>query len=225
MSALHVAAECGHNIVCDALLAHKAFVNSKSRVGLTPLHLAALKGHTDLVRSLIATHHAAIDSLTLRKETPLHLAAGAGQLQVCGLLIELGADLEATDELGQKVIHLAAQQNHSEVIKLFLKHQPSLVSTANKVCVAHFVFLSFQCASTNVDNISLFVPSSSFVYVLSQLCSCWWLLLLFLLVLSSGGFATRFKWNFTSYIMRIFWEFYVHKGIFSTFGENFEILR
>ena len=65
MSALHLAAESGHNIVCDALLAHKAFVNNKSRVGLTPLHLAALKGYADLVRSLVSTHHATIDSLTL----------------------------------------------------------------------------------------------------------------------------------------------------------------
>ena len=65
MSALHLAAEQGHNIVCDALLASKAFVNSKSRVGLTPLHLAALKGYTELVRSLVTTHKATIDSLTL----------------------------------------------------------------------------------------------------------------------------------------------------------------
>lgn len=65
MSALHLAAEYGHNVVCDALLAHKAFVNNKSRVGLTPLHLAALKGYTELVRSLVSIHHATIDSLTL----------------------------------------------------------------------------------------------------------------------------------------------------------------
>lgn len=60
------------------------------------------------------------------------MAAGSGQLDVCSLLLELGADLEATDEFGQKAIHLAAQQNHSEVVELFLRHRPALVSTANK---------------------------------------------------------------------------------------------
>lgn len=67
MSALHLAAEAGHGAVCDALLAHNAFVNSKSRVGLTPIHLAALKGFTELVRSLVSIHHATIDALTLVK--------------------------------------------------------------------------------------------------------------------------------------------------------------
>ncbi len=65
MSALHLASESGHGPVCDALLAHNAFVNSKSRVGLTPVHLAALKGYTELVRSLVTIHHATIDALTL----------------------------------------------------------------------------------------------------------------------------------------------------------------
>ena len=65
MSALHLASESGHGAVCDALLAHNAFVNSKSRVGLTPIHLAALKGYTELVRSLVTVHGATIDALTL----------------------------------------------------------------------------------------------------------------------------------------------------------------
>ena len=65
MSALHLASENGHGAVCNTLLEHKAFVNSKSRCGLTPIHLAALKGFTELVQSLVAIHHASIDSLTL----------------------------------------------------------------------------------------------------------------------------------------------------------------
>ena len=69
MSALHLASESGHGPICDALLAHNAFVNSKSRVGLTPIHLAALKGYTELVRSLVTVHGATIDALTLVKRT------------------------------------------------------------------------------------------------------------------------------------------------------------
>ena len=136
MSALHLSAEGGHGQVCDTLLAHNAYVNSKSRVGLTPLHLAALKGFVHLVGSLVSKHHAAIDALTLRKETALQLAAGAGMLDVVALLVELGADADATDEAGRKAIHLAAQQNHSEVVRLLVKHQPAFVSSANKVRAA-----------------------------------------------------------------------------------------
>lgn len=60
-----MAAENGHEQVADVLLWHKAFVNAKSKLGLTPLHLAAQNGYNDLVRLLIETHSAVIDALSL----------------------------------------------------------------------------------------------------------------------------------------------------------------
>lgn len=74
-----------------------------------------------------------IDVLTLRKQTPLHLAAAAGQLEVCRLLLELGASIDATDDQGQKPIHVAAQNNFPEVAQLFLQQHPSLVMATTKV--------------------------------------------------------------------------------------------
>lgn len=131
-SALHLAAEKGFIHVCDALLTNKAFINSKSRVGRTALHLAAMNGYTDLVKFLIKDHNAVIDILTLKKQTPLHLAAAAGQIEVCRLLLELGASIDATDEQGQKPIHAAAQNNYSEVAQLFLEQHPNLVMATTK---------------------------------------------------------------------------------------------
>ncbi|XP_028981974.1 serine/threonine-protein phosphatase 6 regulatory ankyrin repeat subunit A [Diachasma alloeum] len=131
-SALHLAAEHGYQKVCDALLASKAFINSKSRVGRTALHLASMNGNTDLVRFLVQDHSAVIDVLTLRKQTPLHLAAGSGQLEVCKLLLELGASIDATDDQGQKPIHAAAMNNYAEVAQLFLQRHPSLVMACTK---------------------------------------------------------------------------------------------
>ena len=52
---------------------------------------------------------------------------------MCALLLELGASLDSTDDYGQKPIHLAAQSNKSEVVKLFLKQRPQLVSVTTRV--------------------------------------------------------------------------------------------
>lgn len=96
-------------------------------MGRTALHLAAMNGNTHLVRFLVQDHGAAVDALTLRKQTPLHLAAGAGQLQICKLLLDLGASIDATDDQGQKPVHVAAMNNYAEVAQLFLQQCPSLV--------------------------------------------------------------------------------------------------
>jgi len=84
-------------------------------------------------RFLIHDHNAVIDILTLRKQTPLHLAASAGQLEVCRLLLDLGANIDATDDQGQKPIHIASQNNFPEVVHLFLQQHPQLVLASTKV--------------------------------------------------------------------------------------------
>ena len=131
-SALHLAADCGSLEVCKSLLEKNAFVNSKNKLGLTALHFAAAKGFTNLVDFLITKSGAAIESMTIKKQTPLHLAAASGMKETCKKLIELDAMVDWDDDLNQKPIHLAAQNDHTAVVKLFLQVRPSLVTSTVK---------------------------------------------------------------------------------------------
>ena len=131
-SALHLAAECGSMEVCKVLLDKNAFVNSKTKQGLTALHYASSKGYTELVECLVNKHGAAIEALTIKKQTPMHLAALSGQLDVCKKLIDLEAMVDFNDDLDQKPIHLAAQNDHTHVVQEFLDSRPSLVSATTK---------------------------------------------------------------------------------------------
>lgn len=45
----------------------------------------------------------------------LHRAAGAGQLPLCDLLLEEGADVEATDRSGQTALMVALAAGHDQV--------------------------------------------------------------------------------------------------------------
>ncbi len=94
-----MAAENGHTDVCDELLKSKAFVNSKSKLGVTPLHLATMNGHSRTVALLVQEHLATMEVVTLENQTPLHFAAKHGQLQVCGLLISFSANPNARDSV------------------------------------------------------------------------------------------------------------------------------
>jgi ankyrin repeat protein len=50
--------------------------------------------------------------------------------------LELGADIDATDDSGQKPIHAAAMNNYAEVAQLFLQQHPSLVMACTKVRIS-----------------------------------------------------------------------------------------
>jgi len=67
---LHLAAERGHEQVADVLMSHRAYVGAKSKLGLTPLHLAAENGYSSLVEMLVYKHKAQVDANTLVR---LHL--------------------------------------------------------------------------------------------------------------------------------------------------------
>ena len=62
----------------------------------------------------------------------MHMAAASGKLDTIEKLIDLEAMVDFNDELDQKPIHLAAQNDHTNVVKKFLEIRPSLVSSTTK---------------------------------------------------------------------------------------------
>ena len=59
------------------------------------------------------------------------------------MLLDLGASLDATDDDGQKPIHMAAQSNKPDAVRLLLEQKPNSVFVVTKVsCIIrnHFNF-------------------------------------------------------------------------------------
>ena len=80
-------------------------------------------------------------------------------MAVCSLLLELGASLDATDDFGQKPIHLAAQSNKAEVVKVLLKLRPNSVSVATKVNVIYPLILMKVLLEDITDDIYQLKPA------------------------------------------------------------------
>lgn len=104
-----------------------------SLVGATPFLLAAMDGNLSVMRSLAA---AGADPLvgTDQQTTPLMVAAGLGQvpaetrvsgrasLEAVRFALELGADVNATNDAGRTALHGAAHIRSDAIVRLLVDH-------------------------------------------------------------------------------------------------------
>jgi ankyrin repeat protein len=106
--------------VADLLVFKGAPVDAGNGKGETPLHLAAQMGNTEMCRRLI-TSKANVNLRARNRWTPLHYAAASGQKDAATLLLEKGADIDAsTDSASGTPLYMAASQRHKEVVKLLV---------------------------------------------------------------------------------------------------------
>ena len=75
------------------LLLKKVDLNSKDNRGWSPLHWAALYGHTDIARFFI-DKGAEVNAKDKNGCTPLHWAAKKGHADIVRILLNAGADDE-----------------------------------------------------------------------------------------------------------------------------------
>ncbi len=152
-TALHLAAAAGKVAAVDLLLSAKADPNVKNGQGWLAVQLAAQADHPDTVRRLVVGKSQVPDVFTaatvgdaarlgellkgkgeLVKErnqpgyTPLHVAAREGHEAAMRVLLDVGADVNAVDELakdrpaadGWTPLHLAVLAGKAKAAKLLL---------------------------------------------------------------------------------------------------------
>uniref|UniRef100_UPI003D81C575 Designed ankyrin repeat proteins,Ferritin heavy chain, N-terminally processed n=1 Tax=Homo sapiens TaxID=9606 RepID=UPI003D81C575 len=115
------AARAGQDDEVAVLMARGAEVNAADDVGVTPLHLAAQRGHLAIVSVLLA-FGASVNAADLWGQTPLHLAATAGHLEIVEVLLRSGASVNARDNIGHTPLHLAAWAGHLEIVEVLLAY-------------------------------------------------------------------------------------------------------
>lgn len=108
------AARKGDAVAVEALLKKGANVNAKFRYDATALSYASDKGHTEVVKVLLA-HGADVNvSDTFYKSTPIMWAAFKGHTAIIQMLLDKGAT--GIDD----VLMVGASQNNIEIVRLVL---------------------------------------------------------------------------------------------------------
>ncbi|XP_062356328.1 ankyrin repeat domain-containing protein 27 isoform X1 [Cinclus cinclus] len=89
---------------------------SRDDRGYTPLHIAAVCGHTSLVDLLVAKG-AIVNATDYHGSTPLHLACQKGYQNVTLLLLHYKASTDVQDNNGNTPLHLACTYGHEDCVK------------------------------------------------------------------------------------------------------------
>mmetsp|Transcript_38691 Transcript_38691/g.90935 ORF Transcript_38691/g.90935 Transcript_38691/m.90935 type:complete len:284 (-) Transcript_38691:60-911(-) len=100
--------------------AQGVFVDSKSRVGFTPLMIASKHGHKAVVSALLRLK-ANVDEKSTYELTPLMLAAADGREEVARTLLSAKASVDVSNHMGWTSLHRAAAHGHASIARALLE--------------------------------------------------------------------------------------------------------
>lgn len=119
---LHAAVRSGDvDAVKELIEESPSMISARAGLGVTPLHLAAINGHSVIVKLLIHAGAAleAEESTGLR---PLHQAVRHRRQDVAELLLRFGAQVDPIDQIGSTPLNWAVVGHNKVMIRLLVQY-------------------------------------------------------------------------------------------------------
>ncbi|KNC22394.1 hypothetical protein FF38_04662 [Lucilia cuprina] len=116
-SALHLAAQNGHNQCCRELLKRSASPNICNNYGDTPLHTACRYGHAGVLRILLS----AFSNPNIQNnngDTPLHIACAMGKRKLSKILLQAYSNLQIKNFQNETPFDIAKRKNHHDILHI-----------------------------------------------------------------------------------------------------------
>jgi ankyrin repeat protein len=153
-SLLHRACEKGRARTVEALLNAGANCNETTENGSTPLLIAVVRGHTDVVKVLLQ-FQAALETMNehfvktdAKKRTAFQLAVDRGQTELIEAMIERGADVNRKDAEQKTPLLSAIENGNLDLARLLVQAGADL----NKPCDTHGTPLVYACIADTLDD-------------------------------------------------------------------------
>lgn len=106
--------------VSSLLSSKKININSRNKLGQTPLHIAVIKKDIGFSRLLLDAG-AYVNAMNDDGDTPLHIAATTNAFEISKLLLESGAHINAKNDDGKTPLHLAVDYSKIDLLKQLLQ--------------------------------------------------------------------------------------------------------
>jgi len=158
-SALHLA--CSNNLIglCNALLAYNVELDRKNKFESCPLHIATRMGHDQIVRALLKKgcavnleSHQGLNALTIAAScnnlsiarlllehkariqdvTLIFAALHPNGAEMCRVLLNHGANVNATDAFGNTALMQSAALAHEKVVNVLVSREWAPIIEINK---------------------------------------------------------------------------------------------
>nr|XP_057910126.1 B-cell lymphoma 3 protein [Doryrhamphus excisus] len=124
-TALHLCCEYNHRDCLSLVLSlpsSSTCLEMKNYAGLSPLHLAVIRNHTDLSTMLLGAG-ADINTMDIKSgQSPLMLAVESNNAEMVHFLIESGCDVNRPSYSGNTALHSACGRGQADMVRLLLKN-------------------------------------------------------------------------------------------------------
>lgn len=114
--------------VAAVLVRGRCQIDSRTKGGYTPLHVASHFGHVNMVRFLLQ-NGADVNAVNSHGYTPLHQAAQQGHQMVINLLLEGQASPNVTTNQGQTALSIAQRLGYISVVETLKVVTETIVTT------------------------------------------------------------------------------------------------
>ena len=127
-NALHYSCFYGREEMTETLI--KLFnpsvelINGLTNDGYTPLHLACIKGHINIVRILLFLKEIDVNIIQEKDGTPLHIACKKNDMQIVSILVSFKADLYIKNSKDKLPIDLTTDENIKKILKKAMIYFP-----------------------------------------------------------------------------------------------------
>lgn len=118
------------DVLRETLAAQPDLVESRDRLGKTPLHYAVVSGNLGAVEFLLGSG-AQADAADATGLTPLHIAAALDFKPIVEKLIPEGALIGSQDSFGDTPLHSAALHGSMRTLNVLLKHEDVALDAQN----------------------------------------------------------------------------------------------